>query len=66
MQEDRRSFVAVDLHGEVFSAARWTIIKTEIVNGRPGEPEQYLPVDAMTAQLAAKLTARLAALLDEA
>lgn len=63
---DRRSFVAVDLKGDIFAIARWTGIKTKVVNARLGDADQYDSVEAMTAQLTAKLTRRLAAMFDEA
>lgn len=63
---DRRSFVAVDLQGDVFAIARWTGVKTKDVNQRLGNPDDYLSVEAMSAKLAAQLNERLKMLLDEA
>lgn len=63
---DRRSFVAVDLQGEVFAIARWADVKTKDVNRRLGDPEGYLSVEAMSAKLGAQLKGRFDALLDEA
>ncbi|MCW5678339.1 MAG: relaxase/mobilization nuclease domain-containing protein [Xanthobacteraceae bacterium] len=42
---DRRGFVAVDIHGEVFSLARWAGVKTKAVRERLGEPDRLSSVD---------------------
>ncbi len=63
---DRRSFVAVDLQGEVFAIARWTGVKAKGVNQRLGNPDDYLSIEAMSAKLAAQLNERLKILLAEA
>ncbi|MFV0297195.1 MAG: relaxase/mobilization nuclease domain-containing protein, partial [Hyphomicrobiaceae bacterium] len=42
---DRRGFVAVDIHGEVFSLSRWAGVKTRAVRERLGEPDQLPSVD---------------------
>ncbi|MEM8987288.1 MAG: relaxase/mobilization nuclease domain-containing protein [Pseudomonadota bacterium] len=39
---DRRGFVAVDMHGEVYSIPKWTNVKTKDVRTRLGD-EQHLP-----------------------
>jgi hypothetical protein len=36
---DRRGFVALDIHGEVFALARWAGLKTKEVAARLGSPE---------------------------
>ncbi|MFA6965265.1 relaxase/mobilization nuclease domain-containing protein [Bosea sp. (in: a-proteobacteria)] len=64
-QGDRRSFVAVDLQGEVFAIARWTGIKTKVVNQRLGNPDDYPSVEAISAKLTALLNDRLKILLEE-
>eukprot|EP00820_Chromera_velia_P001557 Cvel_2801.t1-p1 / transcript=Cvel_2801.t1 / gene=Cvel_2801 / organism=Chromera_velia_CCMP2878 / gene_product=hypothetical protein / transcript_product=hypothetical protein / location=Cvel_scaffold113:20007-21287(-) / protein_length=427 / sequence_SO=supercontig / SO=protein_coding / is_pseudo=false len=43
---DRRGFVAVDVHGEVFSVARQTGVRTKAVREKLGEPDKLPSVDA--------------------
>lgn len=63
---ERRSFVAVDLKGDVFAIARWTGVRTKAVEERLGDPDGFFSVDAMSAQLSQRLSDRLQNLLAEA
>ncbi|MBL4803219.1 MAG: relaxase/mobilization nuclease domain-containing protein [Emcibacter sp.] len=42
---DRRGMVAIDLHGKVYSAARWAGVKTKELRAKFGEPDNLLSVD---------------------
>ncbi|SEB91038.1 Relaxase/Mobilisation nuclease domain-containing protein [Rhodobacter sp. 24-YEA-8] len=56
---DRRGFVAVDIHGEVYSVARMTGVKTKDVTARLGSPDALPSVEDTKAQTQAKLSAGL-------
>lgn len=56
---DRRSFVAIDHLGEVYSIARWADVKTKKVNARLGDPETFPSVDEMKARIAQQVDAKL-------
>jgi hypothetical protein len=62
---DRRGFVAVDLHGEVFSVARMVGEKTKTIEARLGSPERLRSVDEVTADNSQLMTDRLRDVLDE-
>lgn len=63
---DRRSFVAVDLKGDVFAIARWTGVRTKAVEERLGDPQSLPTTDEMSAELSQRLSDRLKNLLAEA
>ncbi|MEC9356778.1 MAG: relaxase [Pseudomonadota bacterium] len=58
---DRRSFVAVDMHGEVYAIAKWVGIKTKSVRARLGdEDDGKLPsVVRCREEMAAQVSKRL-------
>jgi hypothetical protein len=56
---DRRGFVALDIHGEVFSVARATGIKTKELNGRLGDPASLPGVEEVRAATRKRMTKRL-------
>jgi len=62
---DRRGFVAVDLHGEVFSVARMTAEKTKVVEARLGSPDALRSVDQVVAANEKLMTDRVREVLDE-
>src|SRR5690606_10265968 len=43
-QGDRRGFVALDIHGEVFSVARMAGVRTKELNARLGAPDTLASV----------------------
>lgn len=49
---DRRGFVALDYHGEVYAVARMTGIKTKAVNAKLGDPASLPGVDERKAEIA--------------
>lgn len=49
---DRRGFVAVDIKGEVFAIARWTGLKTKVVEARLGNPDELPGVAETKANIA--------------
>jgi len=63
---DRRAFVAVDVHGEVFSVARQLGIHTGQVKARLGCPDGLPSVAEVIASLQPKLAANFRAVLKEA
>ncbi|WP_375413009.1 relaxase/mobilization nuclease domain-containing protein [uncultured Bradyrhizobium sp.] len=56
---DRRGFVALDIHGEVFAVARWAGIKIKDVRARLGEPDCLPDVDARRDETRKRLNATL-------
>ncbi len=58
---DRRGFTAVDIHGEVFSVARMTGIKTKDLNAKLGDPAKLPSVDAVRADIGSRLSQGLRA-----
>ncbi len=56
---DRRGFVAVDYHGEVFSLNRWTGLKTKQLKDRLGNPDGLPTVGAVKIDMAQQMTDRL-------
>ncbi len=56
---DRRGFVATDIHGEVYSVARWTGVKTKDVNQRLGNPERLPGVGDVQKSLGQRLKGRI-------
>ncbi|AMN53220.1 relaxase [Labrenzia sp. CP4] len=53
---DRRGFVAIDIHGEVFSVPRMLGIKTKEVKAKLGHPSAFDSVDQTKQIIANKLT----------
>lgn len=63
---ERRSFVAVDIQGEVYAVAKWVGVKTKDVRARLG-PEDALPsLDQAKAEIARTMTETLSRLKTEA
>jgi hypothetical protein len=58
-QGDRRGFVALDVHGEVYAVARWAGLKTKEVQAKLGSHEALPGVDAVRDQMRKELSARL-------
>lgn len=58
-QGDRRGFVALDIHGEVLSVARWAGIKTKDLNAKLGKPDALPTVAQSKADTEKRLTAKL-------
>lgn len=63
---DRRSFVAIDHLGEVYTIARWADVRTKEVNARLGDPEGYPSVDEVKDRLAQHVDAKLQRFVFEA
>ncbi len=53
---DRRAIVALDIHGEVYAAARWAGIKTKDMNQRLGTPDALPGLDEARTTLRTRLT----------
>lgn len=62
---DRRSFVAIDLQGEVYSVARWANVKTKDINIKLGKPDDLPSVDAVAKDLSGRLTGQLKTFIAE-
>ncbi len=58
-QGDRRSFVAVDWRGEVYSISRSAGVKVKELRARLGKSDEFLSVDEAKAQISAMLTPKL-------
>jgi hypothetical protein len=58
-QGDRRGFVAVDIHGEVYSVPKWVGIRTKGVRDRLGDQNELPSVSMATEQIKEQVTARL-------
>lgn len=56
---DRRGFVAVDQHGEIYSISRWVGIKVKEVRARLGSPDDLPQVDEALGILTAELPEEL-------
>lgn len=54
-QGDRRSFVAVDAHGEVYSLHRWIDLKTKDLRARVGDETKLVTVDEAKKQFVEEL-----------
>lgn len=63
---DRRGFVAVDHHGEVYSISRWTGIKPKELHAKLGDPEQLPSVDTAKQNISRQVSAKVQDLRDEA
>jgi hypothetical protein len=62
---DRRGFVALDIHGEVFAVARWTGVKTRDVREKLGDPDHLPGVDEVKATTLQRMTSQLKGFLAE-
>jgi len=49
---DRRGFVALDVHGEVYAVPKWTNLKTRQVREKLGDPKELRSVDQAKAHIA--------------
>jgi len=56
---DRRGFVAIDYHGEVYSLSRWTNVKTKELRNRLGDPNHHASIKEIKTQIAERMTKRL-------
>lgn len=56
---DRRGFVALDIHGEVYSVARMAGIKTKDLNARLGSPDALPSVNEAKADTHRRMSSRL-------
>lgn len=56
---DRRSFVALDLYGNVYSVPRWAGLKTKEVRDRLGDPKVLPSVDEVKADTRKRLSRNL-------
>lgn len=56
---DRRGFVAIDVHGNVFALPKWLGLKTKEVRERLGSPDHLASVAARKAELKGKVTQKL-------
>jgi hypothetical protein len=63
---DRRSFVAVDLYGNVYSIPKWLGLKTKEVKLKLGSPEPLPSVEAATSDLKRRVSDRLLQFLAQA
>ena len=55
-QGDRRGFVAVDVHGEIYAIAKWTGLRTKEVAARLGKPEDLPTVAETKERIAGMMT----------
>lgn len=62
---DRRSFVAVDYHGEIYAVAKWVGIKSKDVKARLTDGDALPSVDEAKAQITEEMRAHLQRLRDE-
>lgn len=53
---DRRGFVALDVHGTVYSLAKWTGIRTKEVREKLGQPDELRSVSSMQTDLRVRVT----------
>lgn len=56
---DRRGYVAVDHHGEVYSLSRWSGVKTKDIRARIGNPDDLPGVEAAKERMRAALSPKL-------
>jgi hypothetical protein len=62
---DRRGFVAVDWHGEIYAVSKWIGIKTKDVRSKLGDPDDLRAVEDIKRELSAKFTQKLREFADE-
>lgn len=53
---DRRGFVALDVHGTVYSLAKWAGVRTKEVREKLGKPDEFRSVSAIQTDLRARVT----------
>lgn len=63
---DRRGFVAVDVHGEVYSLSRWTGQKNKAVTDKLGKASLLKSVQATKDDIAARMTYKLRGFIRDA
>ncbi|HEV7437683.1 MAG TPA: relaxase/mobilization nuclease domain-containing protein [Pseudorhizobium sp.] len=63
---DRRGFVAVDVNGNVFDAARWVGIKTKEARTKLGGTQPLMRLDVVQREVAQRMSSHLRGFLDEA
>jgi len=56
---DRRGFVTVDMHGEVYSVARWASVKSKDIAIKLGSADDLPSVDAVAGDLRSRVTSQL-------
>lgn len=62
---DRRGFVAVDVHGDVFAISKWAGVRAREVEQRFGNPEALRDVDAVRQDIRQRLNDRLKGFIGE-
>lgn len=62
---DRRGVVALDIHGEVFAAARWAGVKTRDMDRRLGPANELPSVDSVREHLRARVSQKLRGFIAE-
>lgn len=63
---DRRSFVAIDYRGEVYSLSRYAGVKTKELEARLGDPKQLRAADDIKAEIASSMSRKLEAFIKDA
>jgi len=63
---DRRSFVAVDYRGDIYSLSRYAGAKTKDLEARLGDPKQLRSVDEIKAEIAHTMSPKLEAFIKDA
>lgn len=58
-QGDRRGFVAVDWHGEIYAVSRWTGVKTKEVKAKLGSPEALPSVEETRKAIAEQIEQKI-------
>lgn len=56
---DRRGFVALDVHGNIFALPKWLSLKTKVVQEKLGSPDGLPSVGERKAELKSKVTGKL-------
>jgi hypothetical protein len=62
---DRRGFVALDMHGEVYALARWAGVRTKELNQKLGSPDGLPSVDAVRSDVRARMSKQLRGFIAE-
>ncbi|MEM7620470.1 MAG: relaxase/mobilization nuclease domain-containing protein [Pseudomonadota bacterium] len=62
---DRRGYVAVDIHGEIFSVPKWIGIKTKEVRQKLGDPEQLPSLANIKKEISRKVTDKIKGFIDD-
>ncbi len=63
---DRRGFVALDIHGEVYAVSRLCDVRTKDVKAKLGEPDHLPGVAEVEAQIASRVTDKLRSFIEQA